>query len=261
MQNIVKIVLFLLLSYPLYYYTYNYVCDTNPNNWFISYHFFSHNFVKAMLIVFLHTFYLFLFLIRKKPLFIIDLTLEEMPLKINNSNDNNEKEDEKYNYNYFFLCDIAYYFRRHKIFFFIFLIAFYFLIKFEMYLFLNRDKLWVYLYTKEKTLPLASSKNTSFYITATIVNMESTINNFIEQMKKLINYLGEQNTIVSIVENGDSTDNTRSYLMDFQNYLNEKKILNKFILQHEIDDPRKKVKPYDALSNLRIEFYSLLRNK
>ena len=114
---------------------------------------------------------------------------------------------------------------------------------------------------KEKTLPIASSKNTTFYITSMRVNMEATINNYIEQMKILINYLGEKNVIVSIVENGDSTDKTRDYLIQLQNYLNKKKVINKFILKHEIDDPRKKVKPYISLSNLRIKYYSELRNK
>ena len=74
-----------------------------------------------------------------------------------------------------------------------------------------------------------------------IVNMEETINNYIEEMKKLIDYLGHKNVIVSIVENGDSKDNTRKYLKDFQKYLNKNKITNRFILKHEIDDPRKKV--------------------
>ena len=43
-------------------------------------------------------------------------------------------------------------------------------------------------------------------------------------MKKLINYLGFNNVIISIVENGDSVDNTRKYLENFQNYLNNKNI-------------------------------------
>ena len=46
-------------------------------------------------------------------------------------------------------------------------------------------------------------------------------------MKKLINYLGYNNVIVSIVENGDSTDNTRKYLENFQIYLSKKNILIK----------------------------------
>ena len=105
----------------------------------------------------------------------------------------------------------------------IFIVVLFFGIKFEIYLFLHRIKLWVYFNSKEKTLPIASSKNTTFYITAMIVNMEKIIHNYIEQMKKLINYLGETNVIISIVENRDSMDKTREYLIQFQNYLNEKK--------------------------------------
>ena len=45
-------------------------------------------------------------------------------------------------------------------------------------------------------------------------------------MKKLINYLGEENVIISIVENGDSKDNTRQYLKEFKQYLDSKNIPN-----------------------------------
>ena len=61
------------------------------------------------------------------------------------------------------------------------------------------------------------------------VNMEKIINNFIEEMKQLIFYLGEENVIISIVENGDSKDNTNLYLKAFQSYLIKKKIINKII--------------------------------
>ena len=94
-----------------------------------------------------------------------------------------------------------------------------------------------------------------------VTNIENIIVNYIEQIKKLINYLGKKNVIISIVENGDSTDKTRIYLKEFQKYLIENKILNKFILNHEIDDPRKKTLPFRRNSNLRIKFYSELRNK
>ena len=92
-------------------------------------------------------------------------------------------------------------------------------------------------------------------------NMENIINDHIREMKKLINYLGEDHVIISIVENGDSKDNTRKYLEEFRYYLNDRKIVNKFLLDHEINDERKKNFPYLIYTRLRIEYYSQLRNK
>ena len=94
-----------------------------------------------------------------------------------------------------------------------------------------------------------------------ITDMENIIDNYIKQMKKLINYLGEQNVIISIIENGDSKDQTRKYLREFQQYLNKKKVLNHFLLKHEIDDPRKKIFPFKKYTPLRIQFYAKLRNR
>ena len=131
----------------------------------------------------------------------------------------------------------------------------------DVVLFLNKTYLWVHFNKKEKSLPIFSSKNTTFYITSNIFNMENTITIYINQMKKLINYLGENNVIISIVENGDSTDNTRTFLEEFQNFLTEKKVVNKFILNHEIDDPRRRNFQLLKYSRLRIEYYSKLRNK
>ena len=91
--------------------------------------------------------------------------------------------------------------------------------------------------------------------------MEKIIVDFIEQIKLLINYLGENNVIISLVENGDSKDNTKKYLKDFQNYLNKKNILNKFVLENEISDPRKEYFEELKYTRLRIEYYSKLRNK
>jgi hypothetical protein len=89
---------------------------------------------------------------------------------------------------------------------------------------LNRNKLWIYFNNKKNALPIATSKNTIFYITSMIINIEDIIENYIFQMKKLINFLGKENVIISIVENGDSIDRTREYLIKFQNYLNSKQI-------------------------------------
>ena len=126
---------------------------------------------------------------------------------------------------------------------------------------MNRIKIWVHFNQKEKTLPIATFRNKTFYITSNIVNIQDIIKNYIHQIKKLINYLGEANVIVSIVENEDSDDETRIFLKDFQDYLNEKNILNKFYLKKVIEDPRKVRKPFEKYSRLRIEYFANLRNK
>ena len=94
-----------------------------------------------------------------------------------------------------------------------------------------------------------------------VCNIESIMDNYIKQMKKLINYLGYQNVIISIIENGDSKDQTRQYLKEFQEFLNRNKIINELLLNHEIDDPRSKIVPFIRNSPLRIKFYAKLRNR
>ena len=82
-------------------------------------------------------------------------------------------------------------------------------------------------------------------------------------MIKLINYLGKENVIVSIVENGDSIDDTAKYLEEFQIYLNKQNIINRFIFDHEINDEREQQLLFFEHDEgyLRIKFYSQLRNK
>ena len=126
----------------------------------------------------------------------------------------------------------------------------------DIYLFLNKTYLLVKLNSKDKILPNLTSTNTKFYITSNIINMEKIIEDFIEQIKLLINYLGENNVIISFVENGDSKDNTRKYLKDFQNYLNKKNVINKFLLENEVSDPRKEYFEELKYTRLRIEYYS-----
>ena len=91
--------------------------------------------------------------------------------------------------------------------------------------------------------------------------MKSIIQIYLSELKKLIKYLGEQNVIISIVENEDSIDNTRLYLEDFKQYLLKKNILNKFYLNKLIEDPRKIRKPFEKYSRMRIEYFAKLRNK
>ena len=95
-----------------------------------------------------------------------------------------------------------------------------------------------------------------------IANMEGIIVNYIEEMKKLINYLGKKNVIISIVENGDSKDKTRDFLRDFKTYLDKNNITNKFILTREIEDIRNKTSYIpNKFYSIKLIYYSILRNK
>ena len=156
----------------------------------------------------------------------------------------------------FFLSDYIKLIIDRKISFKLFLFVLFLLLFFDAVLFVNRIKIWVYLFEKKKTLPNSFSKNTTFYIASNIVNIEGIIESYIKEMKKLIDYLGEENVIISIVENGDSKDNTRKYLKDFRDYLQKRNVINKFSLTKEIEDTRNENKPFS-----RIEYYSKLRNK
>jgi hypothetical protein len=157
----------------------------------------------------------------------------------------------------YFLSKLINSFKKNKKYFFLFITG---LIFIQIICYFYRTKFWIYFESKEKVLPLSTSNNTTYYITACVFRMEPIIVDFITEMKKVINYLGEQNIIVSIVENGDSKDNTRYYLEQFEKYLNEKKIRNKFILTKQIEDPRKNLTNKKDKDYARIKYLVELRN-
>ena len=104
--------------------------------------------------------------------------------------------------------------------------------------------------------PFDNSKNPSqnktiYYISAVIYNMEPIIKDWISEMKQLIDYLGADRVIVSIVENGDSTDKTRKYLQFFENYLINHKVVNLINIEK-----REQKEGVD-----RIRFLAKLRNR
>ena len=259
-KNNFKIKLFLFISIILYLFIYIIICDTNPFFYLLVYYIFFPNFFKGILIVFIHTFILSRFINEDKN-YITIKSSENLSLKeVNNIS---SKELTYKRKRFYFLCDYIYYITNNKKNFCIFLLVLILIIFIEIKLFFLRIKIWVYFNDKSHTLPISSSKNTIFYITAMIVNMEDIIKNYLIEMIKLINYLGEKNVIVSIVENGDSNDKTRDYLIKFQKYLNSKNITNRFFLEHEIDDPRLEHFFFEEeeTSYLRIKFYSQLRNR
>ena len=122
-------------------------------------------------------------------------------------------------------------------------------------------KYWIYIESPEKLLYNTNSNNnknditksnkTIYYISAVIYNMEPIIKDWISEMKQLIDYLGRENVIVSIVENGDSTDKTRKYLNFFENYLINNKVIN--IIDTEKKEQKEGVD--------RIRFLAKLRNR
>ena len=243
---------FLFASIFLYFITYFFVCDPNPFFAFLFYFIFYPDFIKGIIIIFIHTYFLsFSLKYDKKAL--LNSNVELNVIYEFRANPNRDIQ-------YYFLSEIFKFVKDKKLIRIVFVCSILFLF-FIIILFEKRIALWVYFNEKEKTLPLSYSKNRIFYITSNVVNIEYMIESYIEEMKKLINYLGYNNVIISIVENGDSIDNTRKYLENFENYLRNKKILNKFILKMEIEDTRYKNKPNIKGSRLRIEFYAKLRNK
>jgi len=208
---------FLFASIFLYFITYFFVCDPNPFCGFLFYFLFYPNFIKGIIIVFIHTYFL------------------SFSLKNNNSILLNSNEELNANLkvranpnriiSYYFLSKTFQLIKDKKLIRICIVCSILFLF-FVFLLFEHRIALWVYFNKKEKTLPLSYSKNRVFYIASNVVNIEYIIKSYIEEMKKLINYLGYSNVIISIVENGDSVDNTRKYLKNFESYLTNKKILH-----------------------------------
>ena len=268
-QDQYKIVFSVLISLLLYYFSYYYICDSNPNFYLVVYYIFYPNFFKAILIVFIHTFiiaklfscckYQFL----ESTLNCNDISFSKVTITVFKKEEENPSTHKK---NYYFLCFYTNYFCHNKKNFVIFILSLIIIIAIEIFIFMNRIKIWVHRNNKDKILPIATARNTTFFIAATIHNMEKIIDDYFIEMKKLINYLGNENVIISIMENGDSTDKTREKLVEFMEYLNDTEIVNRIILDHEIDDPRKNESdPYSLennfLSNLRIKYYSQLRNR
>ena len=142
-------------------------------------------------------------------------------IKKEESNDNNKNKE--YIKRFFLSREIDYLWdnKESLIWFFICLI----LLRIAIYFY--EIKYWVLI----EDNPFDNSKNPSqnktiYYISAVIYNMEPIIKDWISEMKQLIDYLGRDRVIVSIVENGDSTDKTRKHLKFFENYLINNKVVN-----------------------------------
>ena len=250
--NIIKSILIWIVHFLFSYFV---ICDPNPLYYLFTFYLPFDNFFRVIFICLFHSYMMAKFDENRncKENQLIGNSSQVNTVPVWNSEDTtNNKID-------FFLSDISYYLLKNKCILGIF-IAFLILIKITLFYYNN--KFWIYFNLKENILPNSTSKNTKYYITACILNMEPIIEDYISEMKKLIDYLGEKNIIVSIVENGDSKDNTREYLNTFKNYLDSKSIPNKFVLNHETPDPRDKENLTELQKKYaRIQYLATLRNR
>ena len=172
---------------------------------------------------------------------------EEDKNKDKESNNKKEKEEEIIK-RYFLSKEIDYLFNNIGSLIWLFIC----LILLRIAIYFYEIKYWVYF----EDNPFDDSKNpnknkTMFYISAVIYNMEPIIQDWISEMKQLIDYLGKDRVIVSIVENGDSKDKTRKYLNYFENYLINNKVIN--IINTDKKETKEGVD--------RIRFLAKLRNR
>ena len=249
----------LIILYPISYFL---ICDPNPFYYLFTFYLPFQNFFRVIFLIIFISYFVNkisseIFVKNKKKIIVKNIDKIENESTIILSNINFDKKIFHKNKLNFFLSRYIYYFKDHKKHLF-FLIIFLSLI--QLMLFLYRIKFWIYFNDKKQALPIGTSKNTTYYIAASIVNMEKIIEDYIIEMKKLINYLGNKNVMVCIVENGDSKDNTPKYLVNFQKYLDKNKVRNKFFLTHQVDRPQDEGSKKDP-GYERIKFYTFLRNK
>ena len=149
--------------------------------------------------------------------------------------DKSENKKEEFNKLFFLHYEIKYLLENKEslIWFFIYLILlrlgiYFYDIKYWVYFEFQDNNIFSSIYnTKVDTNNYATKENkTIYYISAVVYNMEPIIQDWISEMKQLIDFLGRDRVIVSIIENGDSTDKTRKYLNFFENYLINNKVVN-----------------------------------
>ena len=246
----------------LYVISYFLIMDPNPFYYLITFYLPLPNFFRAIFIIIFITYFFNNHILKSQKV------EKKTDNKEENNNNKKEKENENKNNNkdddmikndihrnYFLSKEIKYLWT-HKMKLFILFLS---LILLRIIIYFYNIKYWIYFANKEKLLSFNDNKitksanrsETIYYISSIVFNMEPTIKDWISEMKKLINYLGKNNVIISIYENGDSTDNTRKYLLEFESYLIENEIINvvntKKLVQKEGID--------------RIVFLSRLRNK
>ena len=278
-SSIIKIILSYIISYFI-------ICDPNPIYYILTIYLPFQNYFRMIFVIIIITSqveklstrdmekYLFRFISNREEINepndinnIIDIHEDNNKDNINikdGKGDKIEKQNDQENnvnrkeyINKYFLNDFLINFKKIKnIFLFIFITSI-----IQLFLFFYRVKFWIYFTPKEKALPIATAQNTKFYIASVVCNITPIIKDYINELTKLIKYLGTENVMVSIIENGDSRDKTRENLIEFQKYLNDSKIINEINIKHEICNSKNTfflLQRIECLSKLRNRAFNLM---
>ena len=179
LKAIIKFIIFSLFHFVVSYFL---ICDPNPFYYIFTFYLPFPNLFKAIFIYLFHSYQISKFKIKNTGSdnsLIISSNFNETSQLINPENSNKYKLEH-------FLSGIFNYLKNYRI----MLLG---LIILKIIIFYYNSKFWIYIFSKKTILPLSTSNNFKFYITACIYNIEPIIVDYINEMKKLIEYLGEKN--------------------------------------------------------------------
>ena len=175
-EFILFLIKFFFMSILLYIISYCIIYTINPLYYLFTFYLPFQNFFRGIFIIIFHTYYLNKYFLHKKGEY------EKLPdssnvviIRVSKSfGFSNIKFD-------YFLSKFINSFKKNKKYFFLFISS---LIIIQIICYFYRTKFWIYFNSKEKVLPLSTSNNTTYYITACVFRMEPIIVDFITEMKK-----------------------------------------------------------------------------
>ena len=181
-NNVYNIVKAIIMSIIQFLFSYLVICDPNPLFYLFTFYLPFENFFRAIFLFMFHSYVMAKFDETnncKENQLIPSFTPNNEVQIWNSDNINNGIKYE------FFLSDLFYYLKFSKKRLGIFIAS---LITIKILIYYYNAKLWLYFNEKESILPISMAKNTKYYITACIVNMEPIIVDYLIEMVKLINY-------------------------------------------------------------------------
>ena len=188
-NNIKELIRFIGLSFIHFLFSYFLIYDPNPFYYLFTFYFPCQIFFKVLFIFSFHSYALAKF----------DKNINNTDNQLIITSDNYNKEpilNNEYFFEFkfnFFLSDIFYYLKNNKKRLYQLIAC---LILLKIIIFYYFSKIWIVFENKETILPISKRKNFQFYVTACIANIEPIIKDYINELKKLINYLDEKNVII-----------------------------------------------------------------